>query len=225
MNLLAIDTSTELATVALSAQGQVYSKEQGSLREHAQFLLPMIDDLLSTAGLSFKQLDAIVFGRGPGSFTGLRIACSVAKGLAYAHDLPVYPVSGLESIAFQIDDSEKEDSSLLAMLDARMNQVYWGVWTDGVLEKDEQVSAALDVHVMGKRPIIVAGTGIEIYEPGMSEDLRARIKQRYTVFPKASAMIGLVLAGNVKAVSAADALPVYIRNQVTHGCIKGESGG
>ena len=87
MNLLAIDTSTDHATVALAFGNELLSEEQGSMRQHAQFLLPMVERLLTSASLSFSQLDGIVFGCGPGSFTGLRIACSVAKAFAFAHDL------------------------------------------------------------------------------------------------------------------------------------------
>ena len=99
MKLLAIDTSTERASVALAVGQEIQSREHLAQRQHAQFLLPVIDELLSEAGLTISQLDGIVFGRGPGSFTGLRIACSIVKGLAYAHDLAVYPVSSLLTIA------------------------------------------------------------------------------------------------------------------------------
>lgn len=98
--LLAIDASTDQASVALLINGVSISEEQGSQRTHAQILLPMIDKLLTEANSSLNQLDGIVFGCGPGSFTGLRIACSMAKGLAYAHDLPLIPVSSLAAIAW-----------------------------------------------------------------------------------------------------------------------------
>ena len=111
MNLLAIDTSTEHATVAVTAHGELFSEEQGSMRQHAQFLLPMVERMLGLAGLSLTQLDGIVFGRGPGSFTGLRIACSVAKGLAYAHDLPLYPVSSLAAIAYEAHQADVDGLS------------------------------------------------------------------------------------------------------------------
>ena len=95
MKLLAIDTSTEIASVALMIGNELTCEEQGSQKTHAQLLLPMIDKLMVDAGLQLNQLDGIIFGCGPGSFTGLRIACSIAKGLAYAHDLGLIPVSSL----------------------------------------------------------------------------------------------------------------------------------
>src|ERR1700733_12183845 len=99
MNLLAIDTSTTRASLAINLGGEILSKEQDAQHSHARLLLPMIEQLLAEAQLTINQLDGIVYGCGPGSFTGLRIACSIAKGLAYAHDLPLFPVSSLAAIA------------------------------------------------------------------------------------------------------------------------------
>ena len=99
MNLLAIDTSTEQASVGLLNDDVVTERFHPSQRQHAHFLLPLIDELLSDSSVSLNQLDGIIFGRGPGSFTGIRIACSVAKDLAYAHDLPLFTCSTLSAIA------------------------------------------------------------------------------------------------------------------------------
>jgi tRNA threonylcarbamoyladenosine biosynthesis protein TsaB len=220
MNLLAIDTSTEFATVAVAAHGEIYSEEQGSQRQHAQLLLPMVERLLASAGLSFSQLDGIVFGRGPGSFTGLRIACSVAKGLAYAHDLPLYPVSGLATIAYDVYHREMEqlaDANVLAMIDARMHQVYWGRFTGESFSVLEQVSSVADITLTLERPLILAGVGCELYISQLPVDIRARIVKECTIFPKAASMIRLVQSGLILAVSASEALPVYVRNEVTHG--------
>lgn len=228
MNLLAIDTSTELATVAILANGKLHSEEQGSMRQHAQFLLPMIKRMLALAGLSFSQLDGIVFGRGPGSFTGLRIACSVAKGLAYAHDLPLFPVSSLAAIAYdayQTELNQTSDTHVLAMIDARMHQVYWGVFAGELFSVPEQVSAVGDIKWDTKTPLILAGVGFELYTPELPEEIKALIVKQSAIFPKATAMIHLVQSGQITAVSAAEALPVYVRNQITHGSAKGESGG
>ena len=225
MNILAIDTSTELATVAVAVNEEILSEEQGSMRQHAQFLLPMIKRLLATSGLTFNQLDGIVFGRGPGSFTGLRIACSVAKGLAYASDLPLYPVSCLAAIADEVYQTAAADAKVLAMVDARMHQVYWGCFTGTTFEVQEQVSSAADISLESVSSLILAGVGYEAYEQQFSTELREQIVKRYSVFPKATAMVRLVQKGHIKAVSAAEALPIYVRNQVTHGTEKGASGG
>ncbi|WP_133126818.1 tRNA (adenosine(37)-N6)-threonylcarbamoyltransferase complex dimerization subunit type 1 TsaB [Legionella nagasakiensis] len=223
MNLLAIDTSTELATVAIASHGKIYEEEQQAMRQHAQCLLPMIDQLLKISNLDFKHLDGIVFGRGPGSFTGLRIACSVAKALAYAHDLPVYPVSGLAAIAFEVLQSVHDlppETQILAMIDARMHQLYWGNFTNGFAVL-EQVSNAQDIVLLPDRPIMVAGVGLEPYILQLPPVIRANMVRQLEVFPRAQTMIHLVQSGHFKAVSAAEALPVYVRNQVTQGESRG----
>ena len=218
MNLLAIDTSTDTASVALAVQGEIYTEEQSGMRQHAQFLLPMIERMLALADLSCQQLDAIVFGRGPGSFTGLRIACSVAKGLAYAHDLPMYPVSGLAAIANEAGLNQP----VLALMDARMHQVYWAYFDGDSGDVLEQVSNADAIYVPSDRPFTLAGIGFEPYLAQLPASINAQISQQCTIVPNAKTMIRMVEAGYIKPVSAEQALPVYVRNQVTQG---GESRG
>lgn len=217
MNLLAIDTSTDHATVALAFGNELLSEEQGSLRQHAQFLLPMVERLLTSASLSFSQLDGIVFGCGPGSFTGLRIACSVAKAFAFAHDLPMYPVSSLASIAYEAKQQEGPNTNVLAMIDARMQQVYWGCYLDALVHTQEHVSAASDVIIASSAPLILAGIGYEAYLPLLPTNINKQISKHISIYPNASSMIRLVQNHHITPVSAADALPVYIRNQVTSG--------
>jgi tRNA threonylcarbamoyladenosine biosynthesis protein TsaB len=229
MNLLAIDTSTEYASVALIINGEIQSEEQGAQRLHARLLLPMIERLLAEAGLGLGQLDAIVYGRGPGSFTGLRITCSVAKGLAYAQDLPLFPVSSLAAIAYEVflKPDFLKDAAVLVMLDARMNQLYWGCFprlhSDCFRSEEvaEQVSAARDVLPNTNNPLILAGVGYESYLQQLSLAVRERIMSQMIIHPKAEVMIRLVLTGQIKAVGVAEALPYYIRNQVTQGGSRG----
>ncbi len=214
MNLLAIDTSTELATVALVIGNDIYSDEKGSLRQHAQSLLPMIEALLAKAAVSLRQLDGIVFGRGPGSFTGLRIACSVAKALAYAHDLPLFPVSSLLAIADEVYHTEinlPPDTTVLAMLDARMQEVYWANVSKKGLLSSEQVSSASEVILLSDNPLIIAGVGIDNYLTQFPPDVHLKLVKQRIVFPHARAMIRLVRSGLIAPVTAADALPVYVR--------------
>lgn len=225
MNLLAIDTSTDRATVAIAVNGDIYSEEQQGLRQHAQLLLPMIDRLLAMSQLSCSQLDAIVFGCGPGSFTGLRIACSVAKGLAYAHDLPVYPVSSLAAIGFDVYQTEKSLAShtnVLTLIDARMQQVYWSFYTGPEFNTKEHVTAAADIVVPVSDSIILAGAGFESYTSHLPQVLQRAIIKQCPIFPNARAMIGLVKSGKISAVTAEEALPVYVRNQVAQVSSKGE---
>lgn len=220
MNLLAIDTTTEYASVALFVKGELQSEEQSARQSHARMVLPMIQGLLAQAGWQMSQLDAIVFGRGPGSFTGLRIACSVAKGLAYAHDLPLYPVSSLAAIANEAltKQAETSNQAVLSLIDARMNQLYWAYFSESeVHETTEQVSHASAISLNTDKPLLVAGFNYEPYLQQLSSSIREKVNHYLPIYPKAEAMIRLVLSGAVKRVSAADALPVYVRNQITHG--------
>ncbi|MGC1182768.1 tRNA (adenosine(37)-N6)-threonylcarbamoyltransferase complex dimerization subunit type 1 TsaB [Legionella sp.] len=222
MNLLAIDTSTELASVALSCGDELFHKEQGSQRTHAQLLLPMIDELMGDTGMRINQLDAIVFGCGPGSFTGLRIACSIAKGLAYAHDLNLIPVSSLAAIAWVVRKQETlRDKPLLAVLDARMQEMYWAYYPQGQFTAEENVNAVPDIALPEKQPMVLAGVGVKEYCGGFSQALRAQIIKQLTLYPNAAAMIELVKATAIQPVTVADARPVYVRNQVTYEQRKG----
>jgi tRNA threonylcarbamoyladenosine biosynthesis protein TsaB len=212
MNLLAIETSTSRASVALSFQGKVFVEEEVNMREHARVLLLMIDKLLSLARIGFSALDGIVFGEGPGSFTGIRIACSVAKGLAYAHNLPIFPVSGLYAIAF---DVRQFKLPVLAMLDARMHQVYWAFQPE--LGGHAAVSSPEDVQVPLEEQMILAGAGLTPYVDALPKAIRRVIVSQHEVFPRASVMIEMVEAGGIESVTAEKAMPAYVRNQVTGG--------
>lgn len=222
MNLLAIDTSTDLASVALQVHGEVYHEALPNLRQHAKILLPLIDKMLQANDAGLEQLDGIVFGCGPGSFTGLRIACSVAKALAYAHDLPVFPVSGLAAIANELYHTGLETAHVpvLAMMDARMHEVYWSYYTETEIRTQERVSAAGEVAIPCK-PFVLAGVGWEDYVPQLPRQIQACLIKSGVIFPSAVAMIRLVETGQFPATSAAQALPVYLRNQVTQGASNG----
>lgn len=223
MNLLAIDTSTERASIALLTKGKYYHATEEATKMHAQRILPMIDKLLIDAGMSLSQLDGLVFGQGPGSFTGLRIACSIAKGLAYAQDLPLYPVSTLEAIANEVKHrfTEYHHHALLAVIDARMNQLYWACFTpQGKLHPDA-VSAADEIDLRLDYPLILAGVGFESYYPQLPDRTTPELVAQIACYPTASAMIRIVVDSKPLPVSAADALPVYIRNQVIQGSSNG----
>ncbi len=220
MNWLAIDTSTEKASVALSLNGAVTSHEHVGARTHALGILPSIQALITDANVALNELDGIVFGRGPGSFTGVRVACSIAKGLAYAHNLPLYPVSTLEAIVESAHFAKRnvavEGVGCLAVIDARMNQVYWAYATQAAQSIGrEQVSDVKDIVVPGDDCIHLLGVGWEHYEQQWALTLNKRIVQRTIIYPEAAAMIRLVARGLITPVSADEALPVYVRDKVT----------
>lgn len=212
MKLLAIDTSTEIASLALMANGEVCSESLACQRMQAQKILPMIENLLATAELQLRDLDGIVFGQGPGSFTGLRIACSIAKGLAYARDLPLYPVSTLSAIAEEARSlSALPDQAVLAVLDARMQELYWGYFPASSLKAEEKVSAAEAIALPSDKNCLLAGLGFELYAPVFSS------YSKTSIHPKASFMIQVMQKSSISPVEVCDAQPVYIRNTVTQG--------
>lgn len=127
MRLIAFDTATEWCTAALWMDGEVTFREERAGQRHSDLLVPMVMDLLAASGLSLKQLDGLAYGMGPGSFTGLRIACGVAQGLALGAGLPVLGVSTLEALAEEAWIAQGTDK-VLACLDARMNEVYGGIY-------------------------------------------------------------------------------------------------
>lgn len=214
MKLLAIDTSTETASAALLVGKELFCEEQKNQKTHAQFILPMIDSLMSQAGLQINQLDAIVFGRGPGSFTGLRIACSIAKGLAFAHDIPLMPVSSLLAIVWSIRKQYNQDLPVLAILDARMHEIYWAYFPENKWTAEEYVTSVSQVNIP-EQTVILAGSGIDIYWDDFTPEIKTRISEKVPMLPSAASMIQYAQFSGQAPILAAHAQPVYVRNKVT----------
>ena len=216
MNLLALDTATEACSAALYHDGSVTARYVIAPRDHTRLVLPMIEGLLGDAGLAPCDLDALAFGRGPGSFTGVRIATSVVQGIALGADLPVVGVSSLAAIA-QRAWREHHARSVLACLDARMSEVYWGVYrvdAGGVMqpEGDEHLSAPASVEVANG--LFAAGPGWDAYAELARHD--APGGSDHGLLPHAQDMLTLalpVLAAGA-AVAAHAALPTYLRDEV-----------
>lgn len=206
MNLLALDCATSNASVALLWNDAWFFEANTEIRQHAQVLLPIIERVLNQAQADIAALDGIVFGEGPGSFTGLRVACGIAKGLAYAHDLPLYPVSSLQAIAH---DANSADLPVLAMMDARMKAVYWSFDVG-----DAAVSAPEQVTIPEVGSCVLAGCGLEPYIEALPVATRRQVVATKVVNPRADTMIKLVETGCVQPVTANQAKPMYVRNQV-----------
>jgi tRNA threonylcarbamoyladenosine biosynthesis protein TsaB len=229
VKLLALDTATEACSAALWIDGAVASREELLGRGHAERILPMIDELLAEAALSLASLDAIAFGRGPGAFTGVRIAVSVAQGLAYGAGVPTVPISDLAALgARALDRALAEQGApgaaeALVALDARMGEVYHGrVRPDaqlGVVLLDEGLAAPGAAFATPLEPglrRVAAGHGFSAY-PALRERLGAALGPVWPdLLPRAAeiAALGARAFAAGLAVSAEAAAPVYLRDQV-----------
>lgn len=219
MNLLAIETSTESCSVALSCQSEVFSRSEIAPRRHAELLLPMCEAVLAEAGVSRRQLDAIAVGRGPGAFTGVRLAISAAQGMALALNLPVIPISSLAALAL---DAPRDDNPILAVIDARMGEVYAGCFRhdeDGLVQAlgIESVGSAEAMPIAAGQRWNVIGSGWDSYP----ELIRARlgaapVSAQGRRYPQAVSIVRLAIrefiAGHL--LSPERALPVYLRDKV-----------
>jgi tRNA threonylcarbamoyladenosine biosynthesis protein TsaB len=220
VKILALESATESCSVALLNGTAVHARSQLAPREHAALLLPMVEALLAEAGLELNALDAIAFGRGPGSFTGLRIAAGVTQGLAFAVELPVLPISTLAALA-QGAWREQGVPRVAAAIDARMGEVYWGLYReqDGVMELagDEGVFAPEQVPVPPEEGYVGTGTGWASYGTVMAQRCSVATYQGGR-FPQAVDLLPLAAAAwrSGLAVDAAQAQPVYLRDKVTH---------
>lgn len=227
MKLLAVETSTEACSAALYIDGIVNERFELTPKEHTRLILPMIDSLMSDAGLKPQQLDALAFGCGPGSFTGVRIATGVIQGIAFGANLPVVPVSTLAAIAQDFFDNNKTQSELsnfnvaFTAMDARMGEIFWGVYQRGKqgfaeLIGKESVTPAADVEFPDMIGVGV-GSGWGVY----SQELMARLAGRVCYYetdnlPRAGAIARLGVRGFEQglAVPVEQAMPVYLRDKV-----------
>lgn len=212
MKLLALDTSTERMSLALGVGGQVWQHESAGGALTSAQLIPTLQQLMAQAGLDWPALDAIVFGRGPGSFTGLRTACSVAQGLAYGAGQKLLPVDSLLAVA---EDARHRLGSqhVLAVLDARMDQVYQaryqyeaGGWITHLAPE-----LAAPEALLPPAGATLAGNIAPVYGRRLAAGQRVQ-----DAWPRAEAMLRLapaLLAAGL-AVAPAQALPLYVRDKV-----------
>lgn len=213
MQILALETSTDFGTCALWQNGQVLSAVCPAGHPHSETLLTLVQEMLAEAGSSFSQLDAIAFGMGPGAFTGLRVVCGIAQGLAMALDKPVLPVGSLEAMAW-----EAGGAKVLSLLDARMGEVYVG----GFIRQEQGLEAVIDLTVTTPDNLniqldadwFVVGNGLKAYP-----QLNARF-ETCTLFPdmlphaKTVAQLGALAFARGEVLDPALAAPRYIRDKV-----------
>lgn len=224
MKILAIETATEACSAALYCDGEIISRYEIAPRKHTQLILPMMDSILEEAGINKTSLDAIAFGRGPGAFTGLRIAVGVAQGLALALDKPVIAISTLAAMAQQVLDAtlaSGDEYDFIPAIDARMGEVYWGKYTsvDGEarLVGEEAISKPEVIEVFNQGAYLRFGSGWQAYYPAMMVyDSPETNEATANVFPSAYyiAKLAATAFSRGEAIDAADAEPIYLRNDV-----------
>ncbi|MEN8133215.1 MAG: tRNA (adenosine(37)-N6)-threonylcarbamoyltransferase complex dimerization subunit type 1 TsaB [Pseudomonadota bacterium] len=220
MKLLAIETATEACSASLLINGVMSNRYEVAPRRHTQLILSMCEALIAEAEIVLSQLDAVAFGCGPGSFTGVRIAAGVVQGIAFAWDLPVLPVSTLATLAQEVIEVEKKPK-VLAAIDARMSEVYWGYYrcdTQGLASLDgtEGVGRPADLPLRSGS-WFGAGSGWQAYSEVLEQKLgKALIGNDETLLPKAQFVVSLASAmyERGETVTAERALPVYLRDNI-----------
>ena len=218
--ILGLETSTDACSVAIYTPTQIFEVFVVQPQAHSKLLLDMVDNVLSQAGISLKEIDAFAFGRGPGSFTGVRIAASAIQGLAFGVAKPVIGISSLQALAQQAFN-KFQVANIVALLDAKMHEVYYGVYKIGAhdlveaemedsLQKPEQLQ--LDEAV----EYLAVGTGVKSYQaiisannPALNLDLSIEYPRAYVIVQLAAQQFAL---GNISLASSA--IPTYIRNDV-----------
>ena len=213
MKILALDTATEACSVVLGIGERSIGRYLELERGHAEKLLPMVEEVLAEGGLSLSELDAIAFGRGPGGFTGVRLAASVAQGLAFGANLGVVPVSDLAAVAQRVVGLQPGARRILVVNDARMREVYWARFTaDGTVQPigEEHVSPASGVSLPEPEGgnWVAAGRGLAVAPAGavLYADL----------LPRADEILALArpLVTRGQILPPDQALPVYVRDHV-----------
>ena len=220
--ILALDTATETCSVALMVDDKVYSRSEFAPRDHTKKILPMVDEVLKEAGLTLSDLDALAFGRGPGSFTGVRIGIGIAQGLAFGADLPMIGISTLKTMA-QGAYRKSGATSVATAIDARMSEVYWGRferqedgdWSEVDNECVIPPTVLAEQTQPDEKAWVKAGTGWDAY----SEELKPMpltLTDSEILYPESEDIVFLAqfewAKGNTSPVE--EASPVYLRDTV-----------
>lgn len=222
--LLALDTSTEACSVALQLGSEILTLDEVCPQQHSKRILPMVQQLLSEAGISLAQLDGIVFGRGPGSFTGVRIGVGVTQGLAFGADIPVYGVSTLAAMA-QAAARLHSATQVIVAIDARMAEVYIARFAlndtlSNALMQAQSEEVAIKPDALNafslSGPVMGVGTGWQTYARQLSALQHVSIANDI-LYPSAQDMLTLALPALASGafIAAEHAEPVYVRDEVT----------
>ena len=224
MKILAIETATEACSAALLCDDEIIEQYEVAPRKHNELILPMCESVMSEGEVALTQLDAIAFGCGPGAFTGVRIATGVTQGIAFAHDLPVIPVSTLANLALQACIDLSNGDLVLPAIDARMEEIYWAIYkkeSDSLVRfvLAERVQAPADVQTETKTIVFGLGSGWQSYQAILQQKTQLSPDAiDGSALPRARFTAELAKDKFVKqeTVDAAEALPVYLRDNVVH---------
>ncbi|MDT8371541.1 MAG: tRNA (adenosine(37)-N6)-threonylcarbamoyltransferase complex dimerization subunit type 1 TsaB [Gammaproteobacteria bacterium] len=220
MNILALDTCTESCSAALLYKGQLFEQSVMTQRGHSDLILGMMDILFKQAKVSIADVDVLAFGRGPGSFTGVRVGVGVAQGIAYARELPVVPVSTLAAVAQDVAATSNTPYIAVA-IDARMGEIYCASYQliDGIVHllDQERVCPPEEFHPFSDEHWFGVGTGWSEYKDQLTQNFSEHLADiSGEHYPQAINIISVaqhdIAAG--RTVSSEQALPVYLRNNV-----------
>jgi tRNA threonylcarbamoyladenosine biosynthesis protein TsaB len=222
VKLLALDTATELCSAALWLDGALIAREASRERGHSELILPMIESLLAEAGVGLARLDAIAFGRGPGAFTGVRLAAGIAQGLGFAVQLPLLPISDLRALAAQALALAGAPRRALICQDARMDEVYWGCFEysgDALCARGAEAVAAPGQVALPPlwhgAQVLGAGSGFAAYAAQLAALAGGLAGVHSELRPRAREIALLAVQdGLASAVPAEQAQPVYLRDDV-----------
>jgi tRNA threonylcarbamoyladenosine biosynthesis protein TsaB len=223
MKLLALDTSSIACSVALQNENEVIDRHEEQPREHTRLLMPMIEDVMRRAGIQLTDLDAIVLGNGPGSFIGMRIAASVAQGLAFGSGLNIIPVSSLAAVAAQVFD-EHDATEVVVTQDAHMHEVYLGVYRRGssgapagvISERLQAVGPICELETEPEGTRLAAGFGWQRYPQLLAENQDRFAAVVDVPHPRARHLLQLGAVGMSRGLSVTpqDVVPAYLRQKV-----------
>lgn len=217
--ILAIETSTELASAALLLGDQLHTLDTDGVKTHSDAVLPLVQQLLAQAGIRLDQCDALAFGSGPGSFTGVRTAAGVVQGLAFGSGRPVIPVLTLLAMA-QACRARTGAADIVAILDARMGEVYWAQYLydeHGDAGWREVVAPVLSAPaaVMPQGHVVACGNGLQAYaEAFAGAPFAADALPEVMPHARQIAELARLAHARGEALPAQEAQPLYLRNKV-----------